>query len=553
MNKIKFIKDTELKKRGEIVSCSKKSAESAVSQGYAEYVDEPKLNWDQNKAIELESKKKLPELSKELKKQGRQKQTEKSIKKIEKETSDKENKEKEVVNKEELKKYKELQKKYEVDKIKEDERFLFTRFDKFTDFLTIAELFIKDQPVYYDKSKIWWLWNNLNKKWERVDEVDLMNAIDYYTRNPSANAIIKNEILESLKRIGRKNKPEEPKKSWVQFKDTIYDVVNNYKFEATPKYFITNPIPWDVGKSEETPIMDSIFNEWVYKKGIQDESYVKTLYEIMSYCLITYIPIHRIFCFIGNGLNGKGSFLRLIEKLVGDDNKCATEIELLATHRFETSKLYKKLVCIVGEIDKGIFRKTKTIKSLSGDDLIRFEFKGKDGFDDHNYAKPLVATNNLPETSDKTKGFYRRWTIVDFPNEFTEVKDIIEDIPNEEIENFCKKAIRIIPKLLSNGEFTNDGTIDEREDKYEKHSNYINEFVKTYCIYNPDSYVEFADFSEKYNEYLISEGMKKKSKIEIGRSINLKGFEKKVKKVSTGFDNTTKMCILGIKFKEEYL
>ena len=70
------------KSTGKIVSCSKKSAESAVSQGYAEYVDEPKLNWDQNKAIELESKKKLPELSKELKKQGRQKQTEKSIKKI---------------------------------------------------------------------------------------------------------------------------------------------------------------------------------------------------------------------------------------------------------------------------------------------------------------------------------------------------------------------------------------------------------------------------------------------------------------------------------------
>ena len=33
---------------------------------------------------------------------------------------------------------KELQKKYEVDKIKEDERFLFTRFDKFTDFLRIG-------------------------------------------------------------------------------------------------------------------------------------------------------------------------------------------------------------------------------------------------------------------------------------------------------------------------------------------------------------------------------------------------------------------------------
>ncbi len=42
MIKIKFLKDTELKKKGDVVSCSKKSAESSISQGYAEYVKEPK-------------------------------------------------------------------------------------------------------------------------------------------------------------------------------------------------------------------------------------------------------------------------------------------------------------------------------------------------------------------------------------------------------------------------------------------------------------------------------------------------------------------------------
>jgi len=36
--KIKFIKETELKKVGEIVNCSKKSAESAINSGYAEYI-----------------------------------------------------------------------------------------------------------------------------------------------------------------------------------------------------------------------------------------------------------------------------------------------------------------------------------------------------------------------------------------------------------------------------------------------------------------------------------------------------------------------------------
>ena len=40
--KIKFLKDTDLMKKGDITNASKKSAESAISAGYAEYVKEPK-------------------------------------------------------------------------------------------------------------------------------------------------------------------------------------------------------------------------------------------------------------------------------------------------------------------------------------------------------------------------------------------------------------------------------------------------------------------------------------------------------------------------------
>jgi len=434
-----------------------------------------------------------------------------------------------------------------------DSKFLFNEFGRFTDFLKISKAFVQSQPVYYDKYKIWWLWNIKDLRWEQVDETDLLIAIDEKTQSPSVNSTIKYEILEALKRTGRKNKPLEAKKTWVQFKDTIVDIETDETFKASPKYFVTNPIPWKIGESEETPNMDKIFKEWVYKEGVQDESYVKTLYEIMAYCLLPSMPIHRMFCFIGDGLNGKGTFLRLVENLVGEDNKCATEMELLSSNRFESSKLYKKLVCFVGEIDKGIFKKTKTLKSLSGDDLIRFESKGKNGFDGHNYAKPLIATNHLPETSDKKKGFYRRWTIIDFLNIFDEKKDILADIPDIEYENFCLKSIQILKDLIKAGEFTNDGTIQDREEKYESHSNYITEFVNTYFIKGLDYYIEFGDFCDRYNEYLIGEGLKRKSKIEIGRGLILKGYEKKVKAIKNELGNTTtSMCILDIKLKEDY-
>jgi putative DNA primase/helicase len=331
------------------------------------------------------------------------------------------------------------------------------------------------------------------------------------------------------------------------------DIQTNEVIDATPKYFITNPIPHKLGESTETPTIDELLREWVTKEDYQDESYSKTLKEIIAYCFLADMPIHRIFCFIGEGLNGKGTFLRLIENFVGESNKCASEIEVLVNNRFESSRLYKKLICIFGEIDKGIFNKTKTLKSLSGDDLIRFEFKGKDGFDDHNYAKPLISANHLPETTDKSKGFYRRWTIVNFPNQFNEKKNVLENIPEEEYENFCLQSIELLQNLLKKGEFTNDGSIEERENKYEKFSNNINEFIKIFCDFGTEEdYIEFSDFSDRYNDYLNSQSIKKKSKIEIGRSLELRGYFKKVKRIGTDLGNiTTKMCIQNLKWKQE--
>ena len=73
----------------------------------------------------------------------------------------------------------------------------------------------------------------------------------------------------------------------------------------------------------------------------------------------------------------------------------------------------------MGETDFNEMKKTSMLKKLSGGDLIGFEYKRKDPFEDKNYAKITISTNNLPSTSDKTIGFYRRWLIIDFPITFS--------------------------------------------------------------------------------------------------------------------------------------
>jgi len=139
------------------------------------------------------------------------------------------------------------------------EEYLFEELTYRSNFLEQMRLFVDKQPIYYDEAKMWWIWNFREYKWEIIDEITLMNYVDKYTKYPGVKHQIKSETLEALKRIGRIEKPEPIKPTWVQFKNIIIDYETGEEFEASPRYFATNPIPWELGNSDETINMDLIF------------------------------------------------------------------------------------------------------------------------------------------------------------------------------------------------------------------------------------------------------------------------------------------------------
>jgi putative DNA primase/helicase len=412
----------------------------------------------------------------------------------------------------------------------------------------MAEKFWKIQSFFYDRAKNWWMWNKEKCCWEMVDETDLMNAIDKALQVGLATtkSSIKNEILEGLQRVGRLRIPKKIKETWVQFNKTIVDVMTEEQITSTPEYFATNPIPWELGNSEDTPTIDRLFKEWV------GEKFVPTLYEIIAYCFLPSYPVGRIFCFIGGGLNGKTTFLNLIEMEIGKENSCSASLDNILKSRFESARLYKKLVCIMGETNFATLSRTDTLKRLCGKDLIGFEFKNKDPFQDYNYAKILIATNSLPITNDRTKGFYRRWLCIDFPNQFSEKTDVLATVPEEEYRNLARKSMRILKELLERREFTNEGSIEERKKIYESLSNPILNFIEKNYEKDVNGEVLFSDFEESFILYLKEKGLREMNTTEIGRALTREGFMRRGKTVRSGeYGKTTKYFIFGLREKRE--
>ena len=834
MIQIKLLKDWRSKKAGDIINISKKGGDSAVLAGVAEYLD-------------------------------KEKEIKKGVHKFLAE------------NYFENASYDEKEDIIKIGDEKKSENPIAKAIQVFVDKRDLAKQFLKIQPFYYDKNKLWWMWDTKQYKWVLTDETDILNGIALSSSANTINSKEKTEILEALKQEARLHKPKDIKPTWIQFKDSIVDVQTGEEFKASPEYFVTNPIPWNLNKDRfvDTPIMDKIFEEWV------GEKYVKTLYEIIAYSLLPNYPIHRLFCFIGEGLNGKcqkgsdkvlmsngkwkeikdikkgdevispqkdgsykfskvinvhkrfeeevyevrekkrqkrvlytcagnhiipiirtwtkrttkddstprimkrklfeydahhisklknnksqicsfsttaigynkkdaeinpyclgawlgdghfsirkvkkkgkdkrrwklnngkyvlgrnlgitsmdkevinefflnykkdmnsithkkknlastyhmningkfakqlirlkldgkgsgekfipkecllssikyrkellaglidtdgfvqkkigavyyttkskqlaedvknlvfslggycnirnvekksqsgfkgnyfelsiqfqnydiplrvkrkkerllnrkfsprniaiecvktnpqnvygieiegssnwyitnnwmvthnSKFLQLLTNFIGRENVTSTELDTLLTSRFEITRLHKKLVCIMGETNFSEINKTSILKKLTGQDVIGFEYKNKNPFDDYNYAKILIATNNLPATTDKTIGFYRRWLIIDFPNRFSEEKDILEDIPDEEYEILAVKSTILLKDLLKKKKFYNEGTIEEREKKYEEKSNPFDKFLKEFTDdSDPDAHIFKWEFKKVLDEWL---------------------------------------------------
>lgn len=414
----------------------------------------------------------------------------------------------------------------------------------------LAKKFLEIQPLYYDKYKIWWFWDKKEYKWQVIDETDILNSVSELSEANTVKTKEKTEIIEALKQESRKLKPKEINKSWIQFKEWIIDINTGEKFKATAEYFVTNPIPHSLGESEETPKMDEIFGQWVGEENI------KKLYEILAYCLLPDYPLHRIFCFIGGGMNGKSKFLELLRKFIGKDNSCSTELDTLLNSRFEITRLHKKLVCQMGETNFNEMNKTSILKKLSGGDLIGFEYKRKDPFEEINYAKILIATNNLPATTDKTIGFYRRWMIIDFPNQFSEKKDILSEVPKEEYNNLSLKCINILKELLKKRSFYNEGTIKDRIQKYEEKSNPIQKFIEEFFDSSDiNGFVTKNSFSTKLNEWLKNNKFREMSDMVVTKWMRSRQFEENRKYIDwfEGEKLTKRLARvwLGLKIKEK--
>lgn len=214
---------------------------------------------------------------------------------------------------------------------------------------------------------------------------------------------------------------------WINFKNGMLDVKNGKIYPHSPEYKSIFQIPHNY--YPELDIQKSVFHEFLQSRINKDNQ--QMLYESAGHCLLPDVVFQKFLVLVGNGNNGKTVILNQITRILGEKNVSAIKLQELSD-RFTTEKLLGKQANICADIPNTALKDTSTLKLLTGQDLVKAEYKGGEVFFFRNKAKFLFSCNELPSVlDDRSNGFFRRLQIIRFPEQGEFISDLYEKLAEE--------------------------------------------------------------------------------------------------------------------------
>ena len=157
-----------------------------------------------------------------------------------------------------------------------------------------------------------------------------------------------------------------------------------------------------------------VFDDWLNTTFAADEDVIRHVWEMIGYLLMTGNPDQIAFLFFGEGGNGKGTLMRLIEHMIGEDNAAALTLHQIAEGKFELATLYGKMINLAGDVSSRYIENPEIFKTITGDDYVTAQRKFGDPFKFKSYAVPVFSVNNYFRVADSSEGWRRRWLALDF-------------------------------------------------------------------------------------------------------------------------------------------
>lgn len=197
----------------------------------------------------------------------------------------------------------------------------------------------------------------------------------------------------------------------ICFANGVLDLATRQLLPHSPDFYFTSSLPFAWNPDAPEP---AVFLDWLRAAVSGHDDQVQLLRAYLNAVVVGRPDLQRFLEIIGAGGSGKGTFIRLAQALVGKGGSHPTRLKELEENRFETANLFGKRLVVIGDAEKW-HGSIDTLKSITGQDSIRFEQKHKQGGEDFVFGgMVIIAGNQHTDSNDYSSGIQRRKITVPF-------------------------------------------------------------------------------------------------------------------------------------------
>jgi putative DNA primase/helicase len=250
----------------------------------------------------------------------------------------------------------------------------------------------------------------------------------------------------------------------------------------------------------------------------------------VGYSLTGSIAEQCLFILIGTGANGKSTFLRVLQHLLGD-YAGTIPMQGLMEQRYgsqtnDLAHLFGKRFVVASEGERGHRLAESKIKLMTGGDRIACRPLYKDLFEYVPEFKLWLATNDLPTISGMDEAIWRRIRVIEFP---------ITIPPEQQDKGLADRLMSELPGIL---QWAMHGCLEWRKigldppasvlqstQKYRDDNNSVGQWIESACSLDPKVRTSMKDLHDSYISWCDSSGLEPLSVALFGKELTRLGLE----------------------------
>ena len=302
--------------------------------------------------------------------------------------------------------------------------------------------------------------------------------------------------------------------------DNWVDLKTGRSITPNPDFLVSKALSISHSVQAECPNFRKFLND-VFE---EDSELIEFVQRAIGYSLTGSTAEQCLFIMIGDGANGKSTFINVMNKLLGSYGTTAASQTLIANGGASVGDDLVDLIgarlITVSETEEGQSLAEAKIKQMTGGDTLKGRPLYGNWVQFSIIGKLWLATNNLPQINNTDHGIWRRIKAIPFNRTFSadEQDRYLSDKLIAELPGILNWAIEGCLEWQKDGLQTPD-IIEQQVAEYKSAMDSISQFINEECEVGKEHSYPASKFHQAYRDWCSGAGRKPQSATAFKRSL----------------------------------